>query len=54
MSYLEQELARLESALDARADHYAEIYAARQAIAWAMDPGSTRSPSAYLTGIPAG
>jgi hypothetical protein len=54
MTYIEQELARLDGALDNGIGNprYPEIYAARQALAWALDPGSARAPNAYLTGIP--
>jgi hypothetical protein len=54
MTHLQQELSRLECALDNGVGNprYPEIYAARQALAWALDPGATRSPSAYITGIP--
>ena len=51
MTYIQQELERLERALDngAGRPRYLEIYAARQALAWALDPGSTRAPGAYFT-----
>ena len=57
MTFIEQELARLEGALGSGVEcpRFDEIYAARQALAWALDPGSTRAPAAYLlTGTPSG
>ena len=50
MTYIQRELERLERALDYGVGNprYLEIYAARQALAWASDPGSARSPYGYL------
>lgn len=50
MTYIQRELDRLERALDAGVGNprYYEIYAARQALAWAVDPGAARSPYGYL------
>jgi len=56
MTYIQRELERLERALDNGVGNprYPEIYAARQALAWAVDPESARSPHAYLSDIPVG
>jgi hypothetical protein len=56
MTFIQLELARLDDALADGVGNprYAEIYAARQALAWALDPGSARPPMAYLTGTPSG
>lgn len=50
MSYLARELARLNGALcdDPTGARYPELYAAQQALAWALEPTVTQSPSAYL------
>lgn len=53
MTYIEREIARLERALDSGGKRHEEIYAARQALAWAGDPETFRAPCLYLTGIPA-
>ena len=50
MDFIAKELARLERALNngSKGPRHAEIYAARQAVTWAADPGSTGGPAAYL------
>ena len=52
MSFIERELARLNRALDVGADNprYPEIYAAQQALAWALEPAIAASPMVLLTG----
>lgn len=56
MTYIQRELERLERALDNGVGNprYPEIYAARQALAWAVDPEAFRAPYAYLNGTPEG
>ena len=56
MSFIQRELERLERALDSGVGNprYPEIYAARQALAWAVDPGTARPPCAYLMSTSSG
>jgi len=51
MGFIDRELARLHRALDvgAGSPRYFELYAAQQALAWAMEPEGFASPSSYLT-----
>ncbi len=51
MSFVQRELERLGHALSAspQGDHYAELYAAQQALAWALEPAVIQSPSRLLT-----
>lgn len=53
MGYIERELGRLHKALDEGVGdpRYPEIYAAQQALSWALDPQAFRAPMAYLKGI---
>lgn len=54
MGMIDRELDKLGRALrSARKGHYNEIYAAQQALAWALDPYGFKSPADMLTGIPA-
>jgi hypothetical protein len=55
MSFIARELEKLNSDLctNPKGDRYAEIYAAQQALAWALDPKSVKSPTTLLMGIQA-
>lgn len=52
MSFIARELERLSRALhaDPEPDHCAELRAAQQALAWALEPSSALSPYAVITG----
>lgn len=64
MGYIEREIARLEKMLRTPlADNlYCQMYAARQALVWALEPGGYKGPMETIqsglvqpiTGIPAG
>ena len=56
MGFVKRELAKLSRALDEGVGNprYPEIYAAQQALAWALEPTGYRAPMAYLTDIPEG
>ena len=51
MSFVQREMERLGRALcaDPRPDREAELYAAQQALAWALDPEVAMSPYEHLT-----
>lgn len=51
MGFIGRELERLGHALcaDPRPEREAELYAAQQALAWALDPAIAMSPYAMLT-----
>jgi hypothetical protein len=51
MGFVERELEKLNRALDDGVGNprYPEIYAAQQALAWALDPEGFQSPSAFVT-----
>lgn len=51
MSFVAREMERLNRALDEGVGNprYPELYAAQQALAWALEPSSAISPYAYLT-----
>ncbi len=53
MSFLQRELDRVQRALrdPSNKDRYDELYAARQALAWASEPNGYASPMKMLTGI---
>lgn len=53
MSFLQRELDRLQGALldPSNRDRYSELYAAQQALAWALEPGGYASPTRLLMGI---
>ncbi len=55
MSFLQREYERLNAALRDRknANKHDLLYAAQQAIAWASDPGSYKSPLDLIRGTPA-
>lgn len=54
MGFVERELERLNCALNEGVGdpRYPEIYAAQQALSWALDPTGFRSPYNYLFNIP--
>jgi hypothetical protein len=56
MSFITRELEKLNNDLRANpsGERYAEIYAAQQALAWALDPKAYKSPAALLMGTLAG
>lgn len=53
--FVQRELRRIEAALRAEehAERRQELYAAQQALSWALEPNILRSPVDMLTGIPA-
>lgn len=55
MGFVDRELEKLSRALCENPDgeHYAELYAAQQALGWATDPKAFRSPYNMIMGIPA-
>jgi hypothetical protein len=50
MGYLEREMTRLSKALVDGGHRHAELYAAQQALAWALKPNGFASPLQMLTG----
>lgn len=52
MSFIERELARIERALrEPQSDeHYCQLYAAQQALAWALEPEGFARPSNVIAG----
>lgn len=56
MGFIERELEKLHSAMVAGIGdpRWPELYAAQQALSWALDPKSFRAPFDYLKNIPAG
>lgn len=52
MSFVQREIDRLNGALDDGVGNprYPEIYAAQQALAWALDPLVIQSPYAFIAG----
>ena len=52
MSFLQREIERLRQALqDPNSNRYAELYAAQQALSWAIEPDGFKSPHKMITGI---
>jgi hypothetical protein len=53
MSFIQRELDRIEVALrQPQSDNcYAELYAAQQALGWALEPTAYKSPYSMITGI---
>lgn len=51
MGFVHRELARLQTALhrSRNGEEYHRLYAAQQALFWAIDPGSYRSPCDAIT-----
>ena len=57
MSFVERELGRISDRLRQPSlpeDEYEKLYAAQQALSWALDPEGYRSPYDSITGIQAG
>ena len=56
MDHVQAELRRIEARLAAHPDpfHHAGLYAAQQALAWAMQPESFAPPVVTVTGISEG
>jgi len=52
MSFIQRELDRIGEALrqPQSGNHYAELHAAQQALAWATDPSGFASPFSSITG----
>ena len=52
MGLIQREIDRLRSAMTATGDHprHDELYAAQQALEWALEPGGMKSPYAMITG----
>lgn len=55
MSYIQREMDRVSAALTEapRPADYAELYAAQQALAWALDPYAVKAPLTMIRGIQA-
>ncbi len=56
MSFVQRELDRISKALREQptAKNYDELYAAQQALSWALDPEGAKRPMAFLRGIQEG
>lgn len=56
MSFIARELDRIASALrqSPPTEHYRELYAAQQALSWALDPSNFRKPYETVTGTQEG
>jgi hypothetical protein len=53
MSFIKREINRISAALgEARADEYDQLYAAQQALAWALEPNGFKSPYDAIKGTP--
>jgi hypothetical protein len=52
MSFVQRELARIERALHApnSGERYGQLYAAQQALTWALDPESVATPLKVIDG----
>lgn len=45
MSFIQREINKIRSELiESNGQHYNELYAAQQALAWTLEPDGTRSP----------
>lgn len=56
MSFVKRELDRLHSEIlktDENTPAYAQLYAAQQALEWALEPTGAKSPYDMIMGIPA-
>ena len=52
MSFIDRELSRIKTALaDPASDNYDRLWAAQQALAWALEPDGYASPMRAITGI---
>lgn len=56
MSFVQRELDHIRGALldPQQVERHAELYAAQQALSWALDPEGAKSPFQMLTDTPAG
>ncbi len=54
MSFIRREIDRIRESLVASGPRYDELYAAQQALEWALEPSGTKSPYAMITGIQEG
>ena len=56
MSFLQREKDRLNRGLNdsTHTEKYDQLYAAQQALAWAIDPESAKAPFDMIMGIPGG
>lgn len=56
MSFVAREIEKLNRALNEtpEGDRRAELYAAQQALSWALDPTGFKAPYAMITGIQEG
>ncbi len=60
MGFIERELERISEAVRARqaeqsdTDEYRQLYAAQQALSWALEPDGFRAPYETILGTPAG
>ncbi len=50
MSFMQREIERLNSAINSGLGERSELYAAQQALSWAMEPGGIKSPYAMIMG----
>lgn len=54
MSFIQREIDRIRMALTNGADNYNELYAAQQALEWALEPTGIKAPYAMIMGFEAG
>ena len=54
MSFIAREIDRLRAAILADSNRRDELYAAQQALEWALEPGGIRSPYRMITGTQEG
>ncbi len=56
MSFIQRELDQINAKLreNPDANDYDQLYAAQQALSWAMEPTGVASPLSMIRGIPAG
>jgi len=54
MGMIQRELDKIRRALQSDAPRRSELYAAQQALEWALEPGGIKSPYLMITGIPGG
>ena len=54
MDRIQQELEKITTALrEPHSSEYDQLYAAQQALSWAIEPGGFKSPYNMITGTPA-
>jgi hypothetical protein len=54
MGLIQREIDRIRADLVSGADRAGELYAAQQALEWALEPGGIKSPYEMITGIQEG